>query len=1184
MRALARKAYSVYAVAVVLLALAQTAGAERAAEPLVGVVVDHRGQALAAVDVWLSSGLPTSHDRPVIGGALWFSDRPQVRELQAVLAHVQTDREGRFRIDLPPQVIQSQEPLPLALWAHQPGGYVAARRLSWAIPAPAESIKLVVQKDAGSTFRVLGPDEAPEPNARVLPVETEGLIIPDALAEKFASTTGGDGSVVLPAFPPGAIRRLRVDSRRFGKQLVRVRTAETTSATVLALVPVGRVSVHILAEAGKPVSGLHVEAQTFPDGYDLGRPIGQADSVTDANGQVEIPAIAAGRLALLLDLRSRPELPYRGLPPENQVALAGQAVTVEIHLKKAVRMEGVVRERKTSVPIPFVSPEIPDLAIRLGGNPKVLTDANGRFEGYIEGQEPYAFLYTTPKPYFIPSDRPEKYQLLPAGATEFKLPPIELVRGASLRGTVVDETGKSVAGALVRASWGGKDNILQSVAVRTDSVGGFLLDGLDPVADLRLTALSDGEYSGPAQIARASPDKAVKLVVSPSHTVMLRGRVLDSAGKPVHGARVRIRSQTRHTEGQVWRVDPVSFGERTALETDKDGRFQTPFGVPVGLEYEAMVTAPQSPPGRTAWLKTLSNPTADFSEVVLDRIRSVEGLVEDRTGSPLAGVTIFQSGDGPIRTQTVTAADGKFRLSGLIAGKVILFARKDGFQFHGQPVDTEAGSPTLVLTRVDEKARALKTLDPVIAHQEELALARRLFAPYLEKAMAGGSDRERYQTLRVLAQVDPGRALELIESNAAGKPRAAVDSLRSLVAGAFATQSPDEAVTIAESIQEPGSRSWCLIDLVDKLPASARERKIELLTQASLQARGIKNPGERIHLLGRLADRWLDLGEKDRAASTLAEGRALAKEVPAPAYEVLMFAPALARTDLGAALGLIENGKAVASRGDRVSRVFVFDRAYGEMAYRIASSDAAGAERVLGLIVDAHRRGGYVVAACMRMAAVDLPRALRLAETIDDPVIRAYALGQTARELAPVDKSAAARLLEDAFSRLEKHRDVRAGYSSAACIAAALLSAVEAIEPARLEASVWRAIALRPPSLAERGDRSGSRLSAELAMSIARYDRTAAAAIIARELGTFRKVDVDSYRQGTVAAALAIIDPARLISLVESLPDDPTLERTLPKNYARLNATEMLAKQGDERWKFARGTGVSLWTPERSDL
>ena len=229
---------------------------------------------------------------------------------------------------------------------------------------------------------------------------------------------------------------------------------------------------------------------------------------------------------------------------------------------------------------------------------------------------------------------------------------------------------RSCAGALVRASWGGKDNILQSVAVRTDSSGSFVLEGLDPLADLKLTAESTGRYSAAAQTARAGPDKTVKLVVSKANTVMLAGRVVDSSGKPIDGAEVRIHSQTRRTEGHVWRVDPISFGEqpsvyadkdgtphvfsvgeKNALYTDKDGRFQTPFGLPRGLEYEATVTAQNAPPGRTAWLKTGGSPTAVFSDVVLDRLKSAEGSVHDRNGKPVEGATVFQSGDGPMRTR-----------------------------------------------------------------------------------------------------------------------------------------------------------------------------------------------------------------------------------------------------------------------------------------------------------------------------------------------------------------------------------------------------------------------------------------------------------------------------------------------------------------------------------------------------
>ena len=98
----------------------------------------------------------------------------------------------------------------------------------------------------------------------------------------------------------------------------------------------------------------------------------------------------------------------------------------------------------------------------------------------------------------------------------------------------------------------------------------------------------------------------------------------------------------------------------------------------------------------------------------------------------------------------------------------------------------------------------------------------------------------------------------------------------------------------------------------------------------------------------------------------LVEGRSLAKEVPPPGYEITTFAQVLARVDLPGALEMIEKSKDSARRGDRVNRVFVFDRCYGEVAYRVASEDSAGTERVLGMIVDSHRRAGYVVAACAR--------------------------------------------------------------------------------------------------------------------------------------------------------------------------------------------------------------------------
>ena len=98
--------------------------AKPASPALAGVVVDSAGKPLAGADVWLSSGLPPSGERPLIGGVMWSrSGRTPVVEYRAALAHAQTDSDGHFRLELPDEIVRSQEPLPVAVWAYvAPGG------------------------------------------------------------------------------------------------------------------------------------------------------------------------------------------------------------------------------------------------------------------------------------------------------------------------------------------------------------------------------------------------------------------------------------------------------------------------------------------------------------------------------------------------------------------------------------------------------------------------------------------------------------------------------------------------------------------------------------------------------------------------------------------------------------------------------------------------------------------------------------------------------------------------------------------------------------------------------------------------------------------------------------------------------------------------------------------------------
>ena len=448
---------------------------------------------------------------------------------------------------------------------------------------------------------------------------------------------------------------------------------------------------------------------------------GWAERTTDASGRLEIPAIAAGRLALVSDLRSRPDLPYRGLPPANQVVEAGQTTTMEIRLKHAVRLEGVIRERGTGLPIAGVSPEIPDLAVRLGGNAKVVTDAIGKFEGYIEGQQPYAFLYTTPKPYFIPSTRPTPFICCQPGATEFKLPPTELVRGEVAARLGRRRDGHDAFPVHSSGRPGAeKRHVLQSVAVRTDSSGSFLLDGLDPLADLRLTAESDGRISGGRPDGAGRAGEAGQARREPRHTRSCsRARASIHRASRSKGRRCGFDRRPRHTEGQVWRADPVAFGEQLGLGGqvgvppfsvgERSASYRQGWAipdsdaVPSGLEYEATVTARDAPPGRTAWLKTGGGPTAVFPMSCCIASGPWKASVHDRDGKARR--------QAPASSSRVTARSarrrsrttgGRFRLPGVIAGKVILFARKDGFRFHGKPLTPRRAAADLVLTRVDE--------------------------------------------------------------------------------------------------------------------------------------------------------------------------------------------------------------------------------------------------------------------------------------------------------------------------------------------------------------------------------------------------------------------------------------------------------------------------------------------------
>ncbi len=247
------------------------------------------------------------------------------------------------------------------------------------------------------------------------------------------------------------------------------------------------------------------------------------------------------------------------------------------------------------------------------------------------------------------------------------------------------------------------------------------------------------------------------------------------------------------------------------------------------------------------------------------------------------------------------------------------------------------------------------------------------------------------------------------------------------------------------------------------------------------EARRVEDKANRLRIVGHVADRWLELDDFDRATPILREGQAIAASLPRDQYVPGLeeFAEVQAVIDLPAARAIFERkGMTNVSPTDPAS----IQRHLGEAAVRLAAIDPPEAERLVPAWcpTSTTTRASYVLRICRRMARVDLPRARKILDTIDEPsgpasirraTLRPEGLGLMASELAATDPAAAKGLLDEAFAGLSKVGSEGSGVNppSGSNIMAALLPVVERLEPDRLQERLWLVAACRAP-LAEQPD------------------------------------------------------------------------------------------------------------------
>jgi hypothetical protein len=737
---------------------------------------------------------------------------------------------------------------------------------------------------------------------------------------------------------------------------------------------------------------------------------------------------------------------------------------------------------------------------------------------------------------------------------------IEGADGQPVAGAIVSPRVMSIGDGSTAADM--PETLAAPLAVTTGPDGTATLTGLpsgDPLVAVRITADAIGTQDVQLSKQRGGGEKAATITIRLEQTSRLSGKVRTRTGQPVPKQAIEI-----WFKGSQWlEANPVAF-KNGPLITAADGSFETPDNLRVGSSYRAVIRAAGMETMLSDWI-TMGEKPRTLLPMVQRPLRTISGRVVDRQAKAVAGIEVFQAGDGPERTATKTDADGRFALSGFCQGPVFLFARGEGFRFYGRLVKPGDGDIAVELTRTGERpAHPMRMLPDPIPLAESRALALRLLEPYwadFEKK-AGP---EKARALYALASVDPAGVLEKID--AVEFPDATLKS-RTLgaLARAISETDAEKVAMAADLIEEPAMRARLLVTVAGALPAEKRERKLSLLDRAALEAKASKSLSFSAFEMGEVAELLYDLGEKEMAKALFADGLIVANEAINKKNPWRGdFAARLARVNLPAALAIAKDYPAAGQ--DSQSPIL------GNIALHLARDNPAEAERILRQRPQETGREWLPSAVAWKMAMADPARARRLVDEsqqqFDHPQAYLYlALGSKARDIAATQEA-----FQIAMRGIDRLMREGGEYSHMLGFRQVLLPIVEQIDPALVPEYFWRIVATRPSV----GDpRSASNVSSgALVLLLAWYDRDVAVALFEPIRDQMERTDdMALARESTAFLSWSIFDPRAAAARLGKLPVNPRLD--LNADHVRRQVCEYLRLSHDARWRKVWGNFTGM--------
>jgi hypothetical protein len=691
-------------------------------------------------------------------------------------------------------------------------------------------------------------------------------------------------------------------------------------------------------------------------------------------------------------------------------------------------------------------------------------------------------------------------------------------------------------------------------------------------------------------LAIAAEDDAKKLETK---KIDFHVRVAEPSGKPVAGAVIQVwkRHDVKRMMGIPDHGDPVSIGEEMSIRTDADGKAN--FSVSLTVmpspfhmwrnSIHLVAAEPNHLVSRSGAIDSANFASLDAT-LILRRLMTIKDRVIDDQGQPVADATVFHTGNATPRVETITDAEGRFKLPGLPEGKLPVFVEHPKYHFHGQVVDTALAAQEFKLLAIDKTPRPMTTLPPVLSRPEELKLAQQIILSLWEKTLEAKEDKEEDRTWKLeqianrYVKLKPWYVYEEMDKRFAKENRKQFfwRNLQYL----YPTD-PEEALAVLDSLSLfDTTKSYALVLAAKETVGIRPEQKLELLDRAIMVARTISEPNLRVEELTSIALALFDLGKVEEAKKIAEEIRPLAAtlSIKKDDYAVAKAGVAFSLFDLPGGLRLTQS-----VQGEIRLKSLL------EIAKRIAVENPAEAERIVFEAMDHHlaqaereyhesQKGDWpeeekfsllaeneydFAPVCYRLASADAARAKHIALKLQIPSYRAFCLGVIAEVVAKTDKSEAKKLIREAYETLTEStahpRRVWCCNLSPPEIGGMLLPVVEEIDPTLVEECMWRSISFRHHLPTDDFILGGQPewSDADLSLFLARYDRSLATEIFPPE--NFIS-EPSTHTAWSPRQLLVFTDPKHALS---SNDKDSSSETYL---YFKLGEADTLLTEPLRRW------------------